>query len=236
MGGAGEQKLISVSGAEGRPVRTSPHVAAVMRGLTPLAPVCTLAAHAPGTPERSAVEAFLESAYHRAFRGAIQSHYPTLLSLQDHRGEIQAAVGFRLASEGPLFLEQYLDAPVEHLLPPLTGEILSRVQIAEIGTLASIDAGASLRLFQALARRLDAEGCTHAVATATRQLRRLFKRIGFSTEILSAADPARLGPAAAQWGGYYDREPEVRAGAIAAALPLLDSLLDAHAPLGGISQ
>jgi hypothetical protein len=217
-------------------VRTAPQIAAAIRGLTPLAPAWTLKAHSAGASGRSAVETFLEAAYHRAFRGAIQSHYPTLLSLHDHRGEIQAAVGFRLASEGPLFLEQYLDATIEHLLPPLTGEALTRVQIAEIGTLASNNAGASLRLFQALARRLEAEGCTHAVATATRQLRRLFKRIGFSTEILSAADPARLGPAATQWGGYYDREPEVRAGAIAAALALLDRLLADHAPLAGGAQ
>jgi len=236
LGGAGEQKLIQVSAPEGQPIRTAPRIAAAIRALMPLAPVCTLSAHPRGAPGRSAVESFLEAAYRRAFRGAIQSHYPTLLSLRDHRGEIQAAVGFRLASEGPLFLEQYLDAPVERLLPPLTGAMLTRPQIAEIGSLASNDAGASLQLFRALARRLDAEGCTHAVATATRQLRRLFKRIGFSTEILSAADPTRLGPAAAQWGGYYDRDPEVRAGAIAAALPLLDRLLDLHAPLAGDAQ
>ncbi len=214
-------------------MRTAPQIAAAMRGLSPLAPALTLSTHATAAPGRSTVEAFLEAAYQRAFRGEIRSHYPILLSLQDDRGEVQAAVGFRVASEGPLFLEQYLDAPVEDVLSPLTGQPLMRAQVAEIGTLASNNAGASVRLFQAVARRLDAEGCTHAAATATRQLRRLFKRIGFSTEILSAADPARLGPAAVRWGGYYDREPEVRAGAIAAALPLLDRLLDAHAPVAG---
>lgn len=221
--------MIQVSAPEGRPVRTAPKIAAAIRGLTPLGPAGVLVAYPQGAPGRSAVETFLETAYQRAFRGAIQSHYPTLLSVRDHRGQIQAAVGFRLASEGPLFLEQYLDAPVERVLAPLTGETLTRPQIAEIGSLASNDTGASLQLFHALARRLDSEGCTHAVATATRQLRRLFKRIGFSTEVLSTADPARLGPAAVQWGGYYDREPEVRAGAISAALPLLDRLLDDRA-------
>lgn len=176
-------------------------------------------------PERVRVEAFLDRAYARAFGGRIRSHYPTLMSLQDRAGRIHAAAGFRLAGQGQLFLEQYLDSPVEQALAPDRAGVARRDQIAEIGNLASDSRGASVFLFLALARHLDRQGCTHAVATATRQLRRSFARVGFATRRLAAADPRRLAETAADWGSYYQCDPEVHAGAIAPALPALASLL-----------
>lgn len=178
-------------------------------------------------PERLRVEAFLEAAYDRAFQGRIRNHYPTLMSVQDRQGTILAAVGFRFASLGPLFLEQYLDEPVEAAMSARLAVPTDRAAIAEIGNLASESPGASLFLFLALARHLDQRGCTHAVATATRQLRRSFARVGFATQPLTRAEPGRLGGGAADWGAYYSRDPEVLAGAIAPALPALAQMLTA---------
>jgi len=175
-------------------------------------------------PERERVEAYIEATYAQAFSSRIRAHYPTLMSVQDARGAIHAAVGFRLAGAGPLFLERYLDAPIETVLG------VSRAGVAEIGNLASASAGASLFLFMALARHLHQLGCDHAVATATRQLRRTFGRVGFPTRTLTTADPARLGAEAKDWGGYYTRDPEVLAGAIAPALPPLAQLLLTQPP------
>ncbi|WP_304175464.1 thermostable hemolysin [Phenylobacterium aquaticum] len=176
-------------------------------------------------PERQRVEAYLEAAYAKAFDGQIRRHYPTLMSVQDRQGNIHAAVGFRLAARAPLFLEQYLDAPVEVALEARFGAPLRRAQVAEIGNLASDSPGASLFLFLALARHLDRQGCTHAVATATRQLRRGFARVGFATEHLTRAAPDRLPDQGADWGAYYSRDPQVLAGAIAPALPALAQML-----------
>ena len=190
--------------------------------------------HGPAHSERSRVEAFLEAAYARAFEGRIRSHYPTLMSVQDDQGRIHAAAGFRLASEGPLFLEQYLDEPVEDALERRLGVRTARDAIAEIGNLASDSPGVSLALFLALASHLDRDGCTHAVATATRQLRRRFARVGFATQTITRAEPVRLAGQAADWGAYYSRDPEVLAGAIAPALPALARL---HPALpGGLAQ
>lgn len=175
-------------------------------------------------PERERVEAYIEATYAEAFHGRIRAHYPTLMSVQDAQGQIHAAVGFRLAGDGPLFLERYLDEPIERVLDA------ARADIAEIGNLASASAGASLFLFMALARHLHQLGCDHAVATATRQLRRTFGRVGFPTRTLINADPARLGAEAKDWGGYYERDPEVLAGAIAPALAPLSQLLMAQPP------
>ena len=175
-------------------------------------------------PERERVEAYIQATYAEAFNGRIRAHYPTLMSVQDAGGRIHAAVGFRLASDEPLFLERYLDEPIETVLG------MARASVAEIGNLASASAGASLFLFMALARHLHQLGRDHAVATATRQLRRTFGRVGFPTRTLTAADPARLGAEAKDWGGYYARDPEVLAGAIGPALAPPSQLLMTQPP------
>jgi hypothetical protein len=194
-------------------------------GLTPR----LVSIHQLMTPERRRVEVYLEAAYACAFDGLIRRHYPTLMSLQDDDGCVLGAVGFRLAAQEPLFLEQYLDAPVETAITRRLGEPVTRGGVAEIGNLASDNAGASLFLFLALARHLDQQGCTHAVATATRQLRRGLARVGFETQPLARAEPSRLGEAAAEWGAYYERDPEVLVGAIAPALEPLNRMLTADA-------
>lgn len=181
-------------------------------------------------PERRRVEAYIEAAYATAFNGKIRRHYPTLMSVQDGEGRIHGAVGFRLADEGALFLEQYLDEPIEAAIARRSGEAVDRAAVAEIGSLASESAGASLFLFLALARHLHQKGRTHAAATATRQLRRGFARVGFTPQALTRAEPSRLGDGAADWGGYYNRDPEVMVGAIAPALPALTQMLMVESP------
>lgn len=205
---------------DGRPGRRAP-----FRPDWPPGPVSpgpwAVAIHAAPSPERERVERYLEAAYARAFDGRIARHYPLLMSLEGRHGEVQAAVGFRFAGREPLFLEQYLDEPVEAAVARKLGAPVGRDRIAEIGNLAAESHGASLCLFLTLAGHLLREGCTHAVATATRQLRRRFRRLGVATHCLTRAEPARLSAGAAAWGGYYARDPEVLAGAIDQSLPRL---------------
>lgn len=176
-------------------------------------------------PDRLRVEAFLEASYAKAFGGHIARHYPTLMSIQDDQGTIHAAVGFRIAAGTPLFLEQYLDQPIETALGTSIGKPVARAAIAEIGNLASASPGASLFLFLALANHLHRQGCTHAAATATRGLRRSFARVGFQTERLAPAQASRLADGGVEWGSYYTQAPEVLAGSIAPALPALAQML-----------
>ena len=176
-------------------------------------------------PERTRVETYLETRYAEAFQGRITRHYPTLMSIQDRDGVIHAAVGFRFAARAPLFLEHYLDRPIEAVLSGGQGDAVPRHAIAEIGNLASQSPGASLFLFLALANHLYHQGCTHAAATATRRLRRGFARVGFATRRLASADASRIANGGADWGTYYQNDPEVLAGPIAPALPALAHML-----------
>jgi hypothetical protein len=172
-------------------------------------------------PARARAEAFLEAEYVRAFGGRIRSHYPMLMCVTGADGAVLAAAGFRPASSGPLFLEQYLDEPVEVAIERRLGQPIRRDGVVEIGNLASASPCVSRLLFSALAGHLQQHGATHAVATATRQLRRSFRRIRFPVSPLATAEADRLAQAGADWGSYYARDPQVVVGCIAGALPAL---------------
>jgi hypothetical protein len=175
--------------------------------------------------DRGPVEAYIDTAYGRAFGGRIRDHYPTLIALLGPVGGVEAAVGVRMASLSGLFLEQYLDIPVEAAVERAFGHAVERARIAEIGNLASSGPLASLELFLGLARHLDAVGCTHAAATAINSLRRCFARSGLITRSLAQAESARLAAGADDWGSYYEREPEVLAGPIGPCIPVLAEML-----------
>lgn len=185
----------------------------------------------PRTSERRRVERFIEDTYAQAYGSRVQAHHPTLMSVQDEAGVIYAVVGFRHASEERLFLEQYLDGPVDAVLGEAIGAPVDRAHIVEIGGLASSGQGATVFLFAAMARHLEREGLRFAVATATGELRRIFNRAGLGALQLAKADPRRLEDGGGAWGAYYNADPVVLAGCIAAATGPLDHFSEG-APVG----
>lgn len=180
----------------------------------------------PHQGERRRVEAFIEDSYVSAYGSRITVHYPTLMSVQDGEGTIYAVVGFRNAAEEPLFLEQYLDSPVEQALESLLGVAVGRSAVVEVGNLASNGRGATIFLFAALARHLLGAGAEFAVATATDALRGVFHRAGMGALKLATADPDRLVDHGLSWGAYYRTDPEVLAGSIRAACDPLERFAD----------
>jgi len=183
----------------------------------------------PHRDERRRVEAFVEETYARVYGGRVHRHYPTLMSVQDRSGRIYAVVGFRLASEGALFLEQYLSEPVESAIASSFGEDgPARATITEIGNLASDGRGSTLFLFGALASHLRNLGGQYAVATATQELRGIFTKVGIDTVELGRADASRLPDGGRTWGSYYSTDPVVLAGSIGQSLgPLTKSRVPA---------
>jgi len=127
--------------------------------------------------------------------------------------EARAALGYRRADDTPLFLEAYLDLPVEQLLGATFGRPVARQDVIEIGNLASEDAFAMVALWGQAANDLGAMG-EIAVATLTAPLRRMFARMGVPLKVLAPALATRVADSAA-WGRYYDTDPRVCAGVIA---------------------
>ena len=172
--------------------------------------------------DRDAVENFITDIYARSYGAHIHVHYPILMSVRDEHGQILAATGFRSAVNETLFLEQYLDAPVEQTLDS------QRAQIVEIGNLASDGGGASLYLFAALAAYLNYQGFTQAVATSTDFLERRFRQMGLQPKRHAKADPSLLLCDGENWGTYYDAQPHVISGSVKHGYKRLQKQLGAH--------
>jgi hypothetical protein len=168
-----------------------------------------------GDPGRREAERLIEAAFQRKYGARLTGHYPNLISVASADGEIIASVGFRGASEEPLFLEAYLDTPIETALSAAAGRDVQRAEIVEIGSLAATSHGASPFLFVTLAALLQYRGFTYATATATRALRRWIEALDFPLVTLGVADPRRLADRGAAWGSYYAAQPRIVAGDIA---------------------
>lgn len=172
--------------------------------------------------DRDMVEAFIRDVFQRAYGARISVHYPVLMSVRDEAGSILAATGFRPAGAQPLFLEQYLTAPVDNILQA------PRDEIVEIGNLASHGGGASLYLFAALAAYLNHKGFTKAVVTSTDFLERRFRQMGLQPRRHATADPALLLSDGEDWGTYYDTQPHVISGSVSHGYMRLQKQLGAE--------
>jgi hypothetical protein len=165
------------------------------------------------SPRRGEIEAFIREVFARHYDARVTAFAPHLLAYEQ-QGRVVAAAGWRDASREPLFLEHYLDSPIEVLLTHLFDRSVARERIVEVGNLASEKPGGSLDIILDLAARLDRLGYEWVVFTATRELIGMFARLGLPLLVLNKADPARLGADAAAWGRYYDTGPIVVAGRI----------------------
>lgn len=162
--------------------------------------------------DRSAAEQLIAGKYARAYRAAPSLDYPHLHA-QHCRGRTIAALGYRRAAAGSLFLEAYLDAPVETVLADQLGRAFARHDIVEIGNLASDNAPAMVALWAATANDLGGEAEV-AVAVLTAPLRAMFHRLGLQLHALAPARASRI-LEGGQWGDYYNHDPVVCAGYIA---------------------
>ena len=194
-----------------------------MRALTTLAPQ-SIAVTGRTHFKRKAAETVIERAFASAYGSSISCSYPTLMSVFGADNDVLATVGFRPAHIEPLFLEQYLQRPIDRVLSDATGARVARHEIVEIGSLASSGKGASIFLFVALAAYLKQQGFTYAVVTATDALRKTFDFLGFESVELADADAAAVADGAA-WGSYYAHRPKVLAGAIAAGVARVERFL-----------
>ncbi len=177
--------------------------------------------YGPGDPGRDAVEAFIGQVFRERFGATVRGFAPNLVALCDEDGTLVAAAGYRAAHHAPLFLERYLDAPIEQHLQGTAGAPVPRERIAEVGHLAATRAGEGRRLIALMAPALAAQGFDWIVSTLTQELRQLFVRLGVAPLALGVADPAMLGAQAGDWGSYYDHRPLVQAGQLQLALQAL---------------
>ena len=95
-----------------------------------------------GSPRRAETEAFIRASFARHYGAEVSAFAPHLMLLEQQQ-RIVAATGWRAAKDDALFLERYLDQPVEQALARLAKQEVRRERIVEVGNLAAEKPGAA---------------------------------------------------------------------------------------------
>ena len=162
------------------------------------------------TPCRPDVEAFINTVFKVSYGANVTKFMPTLVALRDASGVLMAAFGMRSAAEEKLFLEQYIDMPIEQLMSEKLGKAITRDEITCIGNLAvSNPRNTGVLIAHVIQHSLDI-GIEWCVATAHHSLQNGLIKGGRDVYPLHIADKARLSSEEqAVWGSYYDNLPQV---------------------------
>jgi hypothetical protein len=186
--------------------------------------------------DRPAVEQFIRSRFLRDHDAELSHLMPRLFSLSNADGQMVAGFGLREASKARLFMECYLDEPVEARIARLAGRPVRRERVIEVGNLAAHPGGARsmITLLTQHLYDLDFEWVTF---TGVTRLRSAFRRLGLQPLEIAAATPERLTESERKaWGRYFESLPIVMAGHVSSGYRVLRSggrtrSIAAHAPV-----
>ncbi|MGB5722214.1 MAG: thermostable hemolysin, partial [Woeseiaceae bacterium] len=161
--------------------------------------------------ERAALESCITEKFERVYGAHLTHFLPQLLRLGVAE-ELGAVAGIRSAHSNELFLEQYLDVPVEQAIARVFQGPVDRAQVVEIGNLAAKVPGFAYALFAVLATVLSRAGYRWVACTATPQVAAMLKRMNFASQPICSANPEKLQADASDWGDYYASRPRVIVG------------------------
>ncbi|WP_260957735.1 thermostable hemolysin [Pseudomonas citri] len=170
----------------------------------------------PEQARRAEFEAFIRQRFRHVHGADIRHFMPELFGLDDAQGRLCAVAGVRLATQGPLFLERYLDEPIESLVNAAADRPVDREGIVEVGNLAASDTGSARLSIIAITYLLAMGGLEWVAFTGNVGLVNSFHRLGLKPVTLCPADPQRLGEDRHLWGRYYESQPWVHVGNIRA--------------------
>jgi hypothetical protein len=162
--------------------------------------------------DRQELEDFVRTIFKRAHNAQISHFMPKLLSVRDTHGSLLAVCGLRHAHEGKLFLETYLDAPIEQLLSRYNQTEISREVVLEVGNLAVADPINVRSLLASISLYLHSTHSEWAVFTGISVLRNSLTKLNMSLQWLGEASIDRIPETErAAWGTYYNERPHVLA-------------------------
>lgn len=160
--------------------------------------------------DRLEVEAFIYEVFYHAYGAKVKNFMPKLIALKDNEGMLVAAYGMRKASISRLFLEQYIEEPIEILIAKKFNKSIHREDITEIGNLAVINPRNAGILISHIIEHSIQSGVQWCVATAHHSLQNglikggcdVYPLHGVDSQCLSANDQA-------DWGSYYNNQPQI---------------------------
>ncbi len=167
---------------------------------------------------RIEVEQFIHDVYANRYHADVQMFMPNLIAIRHiETKELIAAAGFRMASRDRLFLEEYLDFPVEKAASAVTGNIFQRERFVEVGNLAGAMKGAGYLVILTLADYLTSNGFNWIAFTLTERMVTAFTSLGLTPIALIDANEERIGGASSGWGEYYKTRPQAMIGEMGSA-------------------
>jgi len=175
---------------------------------------CRIQGYTPWHPERKRVEGFIAERFQLAHGAHVQHFMPLLVALEREDGTLLAIAGVRAANLEPLFLEHYLNAPIERVIEHWTQQQPPRHQIVEMGNLAAVKPGYSRYLFAAMSDLLMHWGYRWLACTAIANVINVFRRLGMDPLQVAEALPDKIPGGGAGWGDYYQKQPHVMFGNI----------------------
>lgn len=165
---------------------------------------------------RAELEDFVHDAFAARHGANVRSFMPTLLGFRDRGEVLRGVAGVRGARQGRLYLEQYLDQPIENELATALRTRglapVAREQIVEVGNLAGTSCRAAVRMVAHIPAWLMSQRYSWIVFTATNSVRQILAGFGAPLVELAQADPRRVAAARDEWGRYYSTDPRVFAG------------------------
>jgi len=163
-------------------------------------------------PSRAELEAFVSERFYKVHHAHITQFMPKLLSLRDAEQQLRAVCGLRHAHEETLFLECYLNAPIEEILSDQTDTNIARHEILEIGNLAVLEPACIRSLLASVSVYLHSTDAKWAVFTGISTLKNALNKLHMPLVMLGEANiSSRPEDERAAWGSYYDQSPQVMA-------------------------
>ena len=166
----------------------------------------------PEHADRQHAESFVHDVFAREYDADVKHFMPHLLRLRHgDTGQCYSIAGYRDAASGKLFVERYLQGPIESVLSNQMGGVIKRASIVEVGNLAEAQPGASRITMFAMLSFLFGAGYEWGIMTAVPKVANAFHRMGLTSAEIGIADVSKL-PLHEQkeWGSYYDKQPKLR--------------------------
>lgn len=184
---------------------------------------------AQGDPGREQAEEFVRRAFARKHGAHIESFMPSLLMLTGSEGRLRAVAGCRSADAQPLFLERYLEWPIEVVIAAQAGRQVRRSQIAEVGNFACSNSRIAAGFILQLAQFLLERGFLWVAFTATVAVRDILTEMNVGCVELAEAKAGSVRGGRDDWGRYYANDPRVMAGFLPVARNIPSLSVGVHA-------
>lgn len=157
-----------------------------------------------GDPESAPTIEFVRQTFRRTYGAEIRSFMPHYVRVLDHYGNYKAVIGCRDAGDEKLYLENYMDEPIEKTISRYMGMPVCRSEVVEVGNLAEATPGDARMAIIGATAYLYSAGYRWVVFTGVGRLRNAFRRLGLNPKELMEADENLLSKEEREsWGSYY---------------------------------